>query len=143
MQILPVSLLPLRVSTESLIDVDTSNSFVLQTAIPEEVRRQAASDPDFNPYLVDDPHDVLIWLRLDEEYANKFIFNNTNKLEAGHYLGKLQELCCVRRTYTSIVNGEVLGKDIPASYTVKSRSASPRNKHRSISGPLRKPRPIS
>jgi hypothetical protein len=73
--------------------------------IPEEVLGQAASDPDFNPYLID--------LRLDEEYANKFIFSNTNELEGGHYLGKLQELCCVRRIYSFIVNGEVLGKDIP------------------------------
>jgi hypothetical protein len=81
-------------------------------AIPEDQQRAADADFLFNPYTLPKNHPLAL-LRLELRYAKKYIFDNTNKMQAGMYLARLQEVCTVRRTYASVVDGRVIGEDIP------------------------------
>ena len=77
-----------------------------------EIRQNLGIDADFNPYGVEKENPAAI-LRLTEEMAQKHIFDNTDEVEAGYYLSKLQELCMVRRTYASTINSESIGPGLP------------------------------
>lgn len=67
---------------------------------------------DINPYTLPKEHPAAI-LRVTERAANKLIFGNLDEIEAGYFLAKLQEMCMIRRTYSSKIDGVCIGAALP------------------------------
>jgi hypothetical protein len=69
-------------------------------------------DATVNPYGLPKEHPGAN-PRLTEQAAEKWIFQNEDEVAAGYNLGKLQEMCMIRRTYASKINGQSIGSALP------------------------------
>jgi hypothetical protein len=69
-------------------------------------------DATVNPYGLPKEHPSAN-LRLTEQAAEKWIFQNEDEVAAGYNLGKLQEMCMIRRTYASKINRQSIGSALP------------------------------
>jgi hypothetical protein len=68
---------------------------------------------DVNPYEFHRDRPAAS-LRITLRSAGKFVFKNDDVVQAGVYLGRLQESCMMRRTYASVINEHTIGADLSA-----------------------------